>query len=190
MRTQVRAVVVLTGILALLGAPVLAHEEGVLRLGSNEVGIGGQLEVRGEKLPKSAALRLELRGTLETFPLAEVRTDARGLFEAKLAVPVEARAGSYTVVALAPDGDIAARAELAVVTAGPAVAPADGMAEHEGHSAMNTSPGATEVPHPTAEIMKLPVHTTGSELAVIVGIITLSVAGGVALLRGARTSRE
>jgi hypothetical protein len=163
------------GLLAPLTAPAMAHEKGVIHLASKEVRAGGELGLRGEKLPKRATLRLELRGTLETFTLAQVRTDAAGRFQARLAVPPEARAGAYTVVALAPDGDVAARAALAIVT------PARAM----DHGTMDSMPPTTESPHPTAEMMKVAVATTGGEWAVILAVIAASLGGALALLRGA-----
>jgi hypothetical protein len=171
--------------MAAFAAPALAHEKGVIRIVSKEVGVGGELVVRGEKLPKSATLRMQLRGTLETFHLAEVRTDTAGRFQARLALPVEVRAGTYTVVVLAPDGDETARADLVVAAqAAHAMAGTEGM---EGHAGMADSAGAPG-PHPTAEIMKVPVSTSGAEWAAIAAIVVLSAAGGLALLAGARRS--
>ncbi len=194
MRTRTNAMPLVLTLLATLGTPARAHEEGVIRLSAKEVRMGSELGLRGEKLPKSATLRLELRGTLETFPVGEVRTNAGGRFEARLALPVEARAGTYTVVAVASDGDVAARAELTIIAAAPAAgAPGlatPGVAKHEGHSAMNTAPMATEGAHPTAAMMKVPVSTTGVERAAVIGIVTLSLAAGLMLLRGSRSGVE
>lgn len=178
---RTRALVFVLGLWALLGTPLLAHEDGVIRLSSNEVPAGGELELRGEKLPKNAAIRLQLRGTLETYPLAEVRTNAKGAFDAKLALPIEARAGGYTVIALAPDGDAVARAELTVVAAASA-SPA--MTEHGRHGAMNTDRATTDAPHPTAEMMRVPVSMTGAERVAIIGFLALTLSGGMLLLRG------
>ncbi|MGH7518654.1 MAG: hypothetical protein ACREOC_14505 [Gemmatimonadales bacterium] len=166
------------------GVPALAHEEGVLRLGANEIATGGELALRGEKLPKDATIRLELRGTLETFPLAKVRTNATGTFDARLALPLEARAGGYTVVALAPDGDVVARAELTVAAVAPPAASSEEMGEHDAHGAMNTAPGTTDAPHPTAEMMKVPISASVGEWAAIIGFVALSLGAGVVLLRG------
>jgi hypothetical protein len=176
-----RSLLWLVGVLGALTAPVSAHEKGVIHLASKEVRAGGELRLRGEKLPKSATLRLELRGTLETFPVAEVHTDAAGRFQARLALPPEARAGGYTLVALAPDGDVAARAELAIVAAAPAHA--------TDHATMDSMPPTTESPHPTAEMMKVAVATTGGEWAVILTVIAASLGGALALLRGAPRRR-
>jgi hypothetical protein len=183
--TQTRTLLL---ILSLLAAPptfALAHEKGVLRLGSKEVRTGGELDIRGEKLPKAATVRLELRGTLETFPLSQVRTSAAGRFDAKLALPPEARAGSYTVVAVASDGDIVARTELTVIAAASGAA----MEDMAGHSGANVAPATSAGPRATAEIMRVPVSTTGAEWVTIIGIITLSLVGGLILLRSASAHR-
>jgi len=174
------------GLVAALAIPALAHEKGTIRILSKQVGVGGELIVQGEKLPKSAALKMELRGALETFPLAEVRTDSAGRFQARFALPVEVRAGTYTVVVVASDGDVVARADVVVA---PAPLPSeDAMAGMEAHPGM---PGPAGAPgqHATAEMMKVPVSTSGVEWAVIGTIIVLSAVGGIALLATARRGR-
>ena len=162
----------LFGLVTLVTAPGIAHEKGIIRLDSQEVPVGGELGLRGEKLPKSATVRLELRGTLETITLTAVRTNAAGKFQARLPLPSEARAGSYTVVALASDGDVVARAALVLVAAAST-------------QAMDREP-ARESTHATAEMMKLTVATTGGERAVILTIIVASFGAGLILLRGSR----
>jgi hypothetical protein len=174
------------GLVAALAIPALAHEKGTIRILSKQVGVGGELIVQGEKLPKSAVLKMELRGTLETFPLAQVRTDSAGRFQARLALPLEVRAGTYTVVVVASDGDVTARADIVV---SPAPLAGEGaMAGMEAHAGMPGTPGAPG-PHATAEMMKVPVSTSGVEWAVIGGIIVLSTLGGAALLATSRRSR-
>lgn len=175
--------------LALLGtisAPVLAHEKGAIYLAAKEIRVGGELVLRGERLPKSSTLRLQLRGTLETFPLSEVRTTATGTFQARMALPLEARTGAYTVVVLASDGDVAAQATLNVIAA-PVVA--GGEMSPEQHAMMNTAAAATDSLHASAEMMHVQVATTGAEWAGIVAILLLSAGGGLALLVGALRSR-
>lgn len=172
-------------LLVTISAPAFAHEKGAIYLTSKEIRVGGELVLRGERLPKSATLRLQLRGTLETFPLSEVRTNAAGVFQARLASPQEARMGSYTVVVLASDGEVVAQAPLVVIAA-PSVA---GEMSPMEHKMMNTSPEATSMAHPSAEMMPVQVATTGAEWAGIVAILALSVGGGLALLLGAVRSR-
>lgn len=142
----------------------------------------------GEKLSKSTAFRLELRGALETHVLAEVRTDTAGRFEARYTLPAAARAGSYTVVVLASDGDVSARADL-MVSAVPTPSPT-AMPDMAGmdHSRM---PGMTDSsrPHATAEMMDVPVTTNGLEWAAIATIVVLSAAGGLVMLSASRTTQ-
>lgn len=173
-------------LLAVISAPALAHEKGAIRLASRQIPVGGELSLRGERLPKNATLRLELRGTLETFPLGEVRTDAVGRTQARLALPREARMGSYKVVVLAPDSDVAAQADLIVVAAPAADSAAAMDHSNMGHEAMNTEPGATDEPHASAEMMPLDTSKTVGEWVVIIAAIVAGVGGGVALLAGAR----
>ncbi|HEX7051807.1 MAG TPA: hypothetical protein VF188_16495 [Longimicrobiales bacterium] len=161
------------------GAPALAHdhEEGVIRLGAKEVRTGSALAIRGEKLPKRATLRLELRGTLETFALGTVKTDTAGAFTAHPVLPAEAGAGHYTVIALASDGDVVGRAELAVIAA---------PAETAGHEADHghTHAAETAAPRATDEMMALPVSRSPAEWFAILAILSGAFGGGLVLLRG------
>lgn len=167
------------GLLAVCSAPALAHENGAIYLASKQVSVGAELSLRGDKLAKNATLRLQLRGVLETFPLAEVRTDSAGRFQARFGLPAEAKAGTYTVVVLASDGDVVARAEIGIVAAA-------GEMTAEEHAKMGQPGAETEGPHPTAEHMDVPVATTWAGWAAIAGLIAASAGLGLALLlRGA-----
>lgn len=85
--------------------------------------------------------------------------------------------GAYKVVVVAPDGDIAAQADLVIVAAAPM-----GVMTAEEHAKMNTSPMATAEPHATAELMDLDVRTTAGEWVAIVTVVVGCVAAGVLLL--------
>ena len=166
-----RRLVWLFGLVTLMTAPAIAHEKGIIRLASNELPVGGELGLRGEKLPKSTTPAARAPGQPgDLHP-------RRGSYQcnwqipgARLPLPAEARAGSYTVVALASDGDVAARAALVVVAA--ASTPVMDRGETK------------ESSHPTAEMMNLTVTTTGGERAAILAIIVASLGGGLLLLRG------
>ncbi len=158
----------------------LAHETGTIRLAAKEVRVGGELMIHGEKLPKSATLRLQLRGSLETFPLGEVRTDTAGKFDARLALPTEARAGAYTVLVLASDGDISARTDLTITPPPPAE-----MSPTE-HARMDSATAMPDMPHARADMMDVSTAMTTGEWIAIVSIVLASVAGGLALLFAAR----
>lgn len=158
----------------------VAHETGTIRLASKEIRVGGELVAHGEKLAKSATLRLQLRGSLETFPLGEVRTDTAGKFDTRLALPTEARAGSYAVLVLASDGDITARAELTITPPPPAE-----MSPME-HARMDSAAGMKEMPHARADMMDVGTATTPGEWIAIVSIVLASLGGGLGLLVAAR----
>ena len=165
-----------------MSAPALAHEKGSIRLASKQVPVGGELALRGARLPKSSTLQLQLRGTLETFPLGEIRVDAAGVAQARIALPSEARMGAYKVVVVAPDGDVAAQADLVIVAA---AMPSGGEMTAEEHAKMtNTSATATAEPHASAEAMDLDVRTTPGEWAVIAAVVVACAVMGVLLLIG------
>ncbi len=186
MRRSILALALLAGISAL----AYAHPKGTIRLARKDASVGGELVVTGAQLSKNETLRLQLRGTLETFPLAVVRTDSSGTFRVRFALPEEARVGNYTVVVVAPDGDVAAQTELLVVAAADPVAMDSAAQEHPaGHTMPSTSPAATDMPHASAEMMEVPVETTAGEWLGILATIVASVGGGLALLLGARRGR-
>jgi hypothetical protein len=163
-----------------LAVPAYPHGGGVIRVASKQVAVGGTIALAGEKLEKNADLRLELRGTLDNYPAGRVRTDAGGRLSASITIPPAVPIGAHTLVAIATDGDVTARTDLAV---GPA---ADVAASKEGMPHM-----ATEMPamQATAEMMKIERTTTPSEWAMIAAVIVLSFGGGAfLLLRSRRTA--
>jgi hypothetical protein len=168
------------GLLLTIRSPAYPHGVGVIRLGSKQVGVGGTIALKGEKLEKNADLKLELRGILDNYPAGRIRTDANGKVSANVTIPPAVPIGSYTLVAIADDGDVAARTALAV---GPAAAV---TAAQEGMPHM-----APEMPgmNATAEMMRIEVTTTPAEWAVIIAVILLSFGGGAFLLfRSRRTA--
>ncbi|MBI4545491.1 MAG: hypothetical protein HY703_09870 [Gemmatimonadetes bacterium] len=165
------------GLLAFCGRAGAAHEPGVLHLAAREVGVGGEISVHGQKLPRRTRLRLELRGALATLDLGTVHTDGAGEFTARLPLADSVRPGTYGLLAIAPDGDVSARADLVVLAAAPA-------GEHVHGAQEDAARG--RVPQARAEMMDLPASRSAGEWVVILGIIGLSVGCGVVLLRGAR----
>ncbi len=165
-----------------MAVPAAAHEKGAIHLASDQVPIGGELGLRGEKLPKSADIKLVLRGTLDNYAIGEVRTDTAGKFQARLTLPPHVPAGAYSVVAIAPDGDVTARADLVIAATAPTAA---GTAEQGmAHMGEQEMPGA----HATAEMMEVRRTTTTGEWAVIAAAIVLSFVGGAVLLRRSAVS--
>jgi hypothetical protein len=182
-----RTLLVAFAVLLALPAAALAHEHGAIHLASSQVRVAGDVALTGEKLPKSTMLQLQLRGTLNTYPLQALRTDAKGTVQARLPLPSDVPAGAYTLVVLAPDGDVVARAELGITPAATASTPAERSAMPAMAQGASMPHMAQEMsgPHATAEMMALDRSTSPGEWAAIVALIALSAAGGVMLLRKA-----
>jgi hypothetical protein len=183
MRLRHLTAAVVSASVALLFSPAVpaaAHETGAIHVSSHQVAIGGTVDVRGEKLPKSSALNLELRGVLDNFPVGIVHTDTAGAFQMALTVPKEVPAGPYTLVVTASDGDVTARADLVVggtttASASPAGTKDTGMAGMPGmggNSEERANPAAMPIAH----------TTTAGEWVVIWALILACVGAGAALL--------
>lgn len=173
--TRKHTLLLALGLLPMLTVPASAHEEGTIHLASEEVPAGGSLTLRGEHLPESATLRLELQGALETVALGEVRTDSLGAYQGVVPLPAAGRPGSYAVVAIASDGDVVARADLVIQPA------AESPAEQAATTPAEAAPPAVA----TAAMMDLPTQRSPAEWAGILGLTVLALAGGTALLRSA-----
>jgi len=168
-----------------VSATALAHGDGgVFHLASSQIAVGGQLVLTGEKFEKNADMTLVLRGTLDNYPIGHVLTGKDGRFSAELVLPPHVPAGSYVLVAIAADEDVAARADLTVgmPTGGPGSGPAAAM---PGMPGMGT--GTQEMPgeHATEEMMVLQHTTTPEQWAVIWALIIVAFGGGAVLLRRA-----
>ena len=170
-------------LVACLPVTAVAHETGVIRLDAKTIPAGGQLEIRGNKLTKGTEFRLELRGVMKTFTLLNVRTDSTGQFVVHLSLPADAPPGNYTVVAVASDKDVVARADVALTAA--VSQPASPMPV--GHEGM--APSASGTPHATDAMMDLPVSTGSVEWGAIIAMTALSLFGGLwLLLRGGQNA--
>ncbi len=174
-----RATMLTAVALLLLVAPAVAHETGVVRLSAKQVESGGGLTVRGERMPRSGKMRLELRGTLATLALGEVTTDTAGGFEINIVVPETTEPGNYKLVVLAADGDVTARADLVIVAATPEAAT-------DGHAFM--AHGETPAPEATDRMMSLDMKFTTAEMSVISVFVLTGLVGGLALLRRERST--
>jgi len=177
---SVAAIGLAIGLTLAVAVPAYPHGGGVIRVASKQVAVGGAFAVTGEKLEKNAELRLELRGVLDNYPIGRVHSDGNGKLSASISIPPAIPVGAYTLVAIAADGDVAARTDLAV---GPA---ADVTASKEGMPHMPTGMPGMQA---SAEMMKIERTTTPGEWAIIVTLILLSFAGGAFLLARARTSQ-
>lgn len=163
-----------------LATPLSAHEKGAIRLLKKEVAAGGELVVRGERLPKDDSVKLTLKGALAMHSLGDVATTATGTFEARIKLPVAAKPGAYVVIVVAGDGEEVARADVVVTQA---------MA-HDMSAMATPTPDSTvangEQAHPTNAMMELDATRSGAEWGAIILIIALSVGGGLAMLASAR----
>ena len=172
--SALRAALVAMAILAAAGG-VAAHEEGVLRLGSPTASPGREIEVRGERLPRSSTVRLELRGALDSRALGEVATDERGGFATRLLLPTDLDPGRYRLLAFATDGDEVARVDLIILAAPPPeLVPAE----------------AAETVHATSDEMELDAALSPPEWAAILAFVVACAAGGLVLLRRPSASAE
>lgn len=180
-----RSMILATSLLAAVSGTAAAHEKGAIYLASRTVAVGSELSFRGERLPKNGTVRMQLKGALETFTLSDIRIDSAGRFQGTLRLPPNARAGSYAVIAIASDGEVVARADVVLSPAAPPP-PTAGM----DHANMPGMAGMSETaaPHPTAELMNVPVNTSAVEWAAIAAIIGLSATGGLLLLARARST--
>ncbi len=164
--------------------PAYPHGVGVIRLATVNVAGGGTVALTGEKLGKNSDLALELRGTLDNYPVGRVRTDPAGKFSTNLTLPPSIPGGAYALVAIAADGDVAARTDIVIGSApGGSGVTMPGM---QGNAGMHTEQQVSG-PHATAEMMQLEMTTTPAEWAAIATLILVSVAGGAWLL--ARSKR-
>ena len=169
---------VLAAVASLLFAlPAFAHEEGVVKLSAKQVEPGGGLGLGGEKMPKAATIKLELRGTLVTLSLGELKTDTAGVFVTNIVVPETAKPGNYKLVVVAADGDVLASADLAIraVVAAPAT---------QDHARM--ARGKMESAEATDEMMSLDIRFSTAEMSVIGVLVLAGLVGGLALLRHPR----
>ena len=118
------------GLTLIVAAPAYPHGGGVIRVASKQVAVGGTIALTGEKFEKNAELRLELRGVLDNYPAGRVRSDANGKLSASITIPPAVPIGAYTLVAIADDGDVTARTDLAVGPAPDVAASKEGDAPH------------------------------------------------------------
>lgn len=172
-----RIVLTMAAVFVFSPAAAMVHPEGVVRLSAKEIEAGSELGLRGEKLPKGATVKLELRGALVTFSLAELKSDTAGGFERSIVVPDTVKPGNYKLVVVADDGDVLASADLAILAAAPAAAAED-------HAAMGH--GETPSTEATDAMMPLDASFSTAEMSVIGVLILAGLAGGLALLRRPR----
>ncbi len=98
-------------------AVAAAHEEGTLKLADRRLAPGTSIQIMGEKFARGSRLKLALVGVAGRFELGEVETDTAGAFTKSFDLATDLTAGSYRLVAIAPDGDEAASLTVEVLVA-------------------------------------------------------------------------
>ena len=159
-----------------------AHGTGAISLSSKQSSPGLTITVFGTEFVHNSSVRLELRSILEKVVFGRVQTSAKGTFQQIVTIPSNSKPGQYTIVAVAPDGDVAAQATLMI---------AEVATAQETHPGMHDMPGMQGMggAHATAEMMDVPIPITASGWAVITVIVLASAATGVWLLRAGRRTQ-
>ena len=156
-----------------------AHGTGAISLSSKQSSPGLTITIFGTEFVHNSSVRLELRSILDKVVFGRVQTSVKGTFQQIVTIPANSKPGQYTIVAVAPDGDVAAQATLMI-----AEVPVAG----EIHPGMHDMPGMQWMggPHATAEMMDVTIPITTSGWAAITAIVVLSAVSGVWLLRAGR----
>lgn len=158
------------------------HGTGAIALSTKQASPGGTVTVSGKEFAPNSSTRLELRGVLASQVFGRVQTSAKGTFEQVVTIPAASKPGQYSIVAVAPDGDVAASATL-MISAAPAAG--QGMQGMPGMAGMEGMDG----PHVSAEMMDVPIPITTSGWIVIAAIVIASAATGIWLLRSGRRAQ-
>ena len=181
---QLSILVLVAAALPVRGA--FAHGTGAIKLSTKQSAAGATVTVLGSEFNKNSSVRLELRGVLATQVFGRVATGPNGTFQQVVTIPVGTKPGQYSIVAVAPDGDVVADATLMIAdaTAASSATPASGpMMNIPGMQGMMAA-------HATAEKMKVPIPITTMGWSVIATIIVVSAAAGISLLRSGGRSQS
>ncbi len=153
--------------------PSLAHEKAVLESSRSSVPAGAVLPLDGRDFGAGESYVLRLVGALREYELGEVEADAEGIFSIELAIPGSVTPGAYQVVAVAPDGDVAARLDLTVLEAE--------AAEPEGAEERPAGEAAQEAMPRVARADEMPIERSRSGLEWGVIGLLIGGAGGLGL---------
>lgn len=164
---------------ALVGGPLLAHGKGKLKLESQRLVPGGQVEMTGTEFAKSETFSVLLVGAAGRTTLGKVKADSAGRFAASFALPGDLAPGSYRIAVEASDKDLVASADVQIEAGASLAAAGHTHAEGEEHG----DEGHADEVAPSTERLELDrarsPAVTGSALAGIVAALAL----GVMLLR-------
>ncbi|MEE9471119.1 MAG: hypothetical protein V3W32_05315, partial [Gemmatimonadota bacterium] len=157
-----------------------AHEKAVLESSRSSVPAGAVLPLDGRDFGAGESYVLRLQGALREYELGEVKADAEGLFSIELAILGSVTPCTYQVVAVAPDGDVAARLDLTVLEA-EATEPEGAEERPAGEAAHEISPRVAR-----ADDMPIERSRSGIEWGVI-GLLIGGAGGlGLGLMRAGR----
>ncbi len=92
---------------------------GVLKLADRRLIPGNEIRLVGEKFEHGSVLILQLVGMSARVPLGEVHADSLGAFVQNIPIPPNVMPGSYRLIAIATDGDVAAGLDVEVLAPGP-----------------------------------------------------------------------
>ena len=172
-------------LLALVVVPsrnAFAHGTGAIALSSKQTSPGETITIFGTEFAHNSSVRLELRSILDKVVFGRVQTSGKGTFQQVVTIPPNSKPGQYSIVAVAPDGDVAAQATLMI---------AEAAVTQVAHPGMHDMPGMQGMggPHATREMMEVEIPITPSGWAVIAAIVVGSAAAGIWLLRSGRRTQ-
>lgn len=160
-------------LLSILGLPgtLLAHDGGVIKVTTRAIGAGDSLGVTGEKFAPGSTVQLTLVGVDGPRVLLAIRSDTKGAFAARVAIPMDAAVGAYRLVAVAADGDEISGVDLMI----------SGMSA-EGHDGMSHDAEGGMV-QPSAEPLALVRARSGWVTGGAALLALASLVLGLSLLR-------
>jgi len=161
------------------------HPEATLRSSVKSVEAGHEMPLQGEQFDAGDAVQLVLQSALTEYDLRSVTPEEGGVFAINVEIPANARPGEYRLVAVASDGEIAARLDVTVTAAMPHDS---GEEDHEEMRAETDVAGAMGAMGGMEEMGMagdLPIERSraGLEWGLIGLLIGLAGGGGVMFMR-------
>jgi hypothetical protein len=171
-------------VIGLLAVALVAavHPEATLKSSVKSVEAGHEMPLQGEQFDAGDAVQLVLQGALAEYDLSSVTPEEGGVFAINVEIPANVRPGEYRLVAVASDGEIAARLDLTVTAAMPHET---GEEDHEDMRTDADVAGAMGGMEEMGMAGDLPIERSraGLEWGLIVLLIGLAGGGGVVFMR-------
>lgn len=159
-------------------SPFAAHDEAVLESPQSSVSAGSALQLEGRHFEAGESYTLRLLGALREYDLRKMEPDSAGTLSFQLDIPREVVPGGYQLVAVAADGDVVARLDIAVLAPSPVESSrTEGEAQAVGRAA--------QMPAARTDDIRIERNRGGVEWGVIGLVIGLAGGLGVGLLRRA-----